>query len=120
MGGHQHVALQHVAVFVHLGQLQTGGQGGQRAVAVGDEADDLRPGAQPAQTADDAQRGSGAAAGLAVAALDENLNGIGGPLFAGDGLNAHLVGAVGQHDFLDRLAAGAGSVQKLKKIHDLL
>ena len=116
VGGHDDVALKDVAVAVHLGELEAGGQGSKGAVAVGDETDHGRTGAQAAQAADDAQRGGGAAGRLAVGTLDEGLDAVGGTLGTLDGGDGHLVGAVLKQKLLGCLTASGGGIKQFEQV----
>ena len=116
VGGHDDVALKDVAVTMHLGELEASGQGGKGAVAVGDEADHGRTGAQTAQAADNAQGGGGAAGRLAVGTLDESLDAIGGTLGTLDGGDSHLVGAVLKQKLLGGLTASGGGIKQFEQV----
>ena len=103
---------------MHLGELETGGQGGKSTVAVGDEADHGRTGAQAAQATDDAQGGGGAAGRLAVGTLDEGLDAVGGALGALDGGDGHLVGAVLKQKLLGGLTASGGGIKQFEQVEN--
>ena len=101
---------------MHLGDFETGGQGGKSAVTVGDETDHGRTGAQAAQATDDAQRGGGAAGRLAVGTLDESLDAVGGTLGTLDGGDSHLIGAVLKQKLLGGLTASGGGIKQFEQV----
>ena len=74
VGGHDDVALEHVAVLVHLDELERRGEGRDRAVAVGHGADHLGAGAQAAEAADAKTEPEGEAREITREYFDEVLS----------------------------------------------
>ena len=119
VGGHDDVALEHVAVLVHLDELERRGEGCDRAVAVGHGADHLGAGAQAAEAADDAERGGAAAGRLAVRAGDEDLDAVRAAALAAHALDGDVRGAVGAQEVGNLVAGGLGLVDEVIDIEHL-
>ena len=79
MGGDKNVSRQDITLLFHIQQLGDNSQCGQSAIAVRHIADHLRPGAQPAQTAQDAQGRHSAARAFSPGARNADLDHMGSP-----------------------------------------
>ena len=110
-----------VALYLHVQQLGSHRQGAQSAVAVGDKADALRPGAQTAQTAQQADGGGAAAGGLAPSAGDAHLHHVGFSLGTLEGVDLNIgLGIDGAQVLLHGRAGGGGRIENVDEFNYLL
>ena len=120
LGRYEYVALQIIALGLHVQKLGCNSQCAECAVSVGYEANHLRTRADTAQTSQKTDSRSGSTLCLTVGTGDANLYHIGAALGSLQRVNLHVcLGVHGKQIILNGCAVYCTAVENIENLHNL-
>jgi hypothetical protein len=114
--GDDHISGESITVPPHDAKLHRRGDCGERAISIRDESDSLRPGSQPAETADDSEGGRITAARSSTIPWEHRLHEIGMAAPTVDARHRHILNAALGEQGCNLLAVDTSTIEHVKGI----